>query len=1012
MVNDNLNDDLNDREDLIRATKTIIQLYTDKAHFVYELLQNAEDCKATKVNFTMFPDRLEVLHNGEPFTQDNLTSIRSVAKTTKVEEVNAIGKFGVGFKSVFGICKTVILICEPNHYKVQKSDYLHSFAYKIENFRYLSQLEKSGTLDINLPNEYTTKYIFPFCVDEDFSGYKTMETLHESLSKRLRKLGTSVLLFMKNIEEISYSVGGIRDEWDCKGSYLLEKNKIGENSFKITGIGENDTDDISYLMYSRSTRYNKDVNIAFACEWNKNDIPDFSAAPEKHICVYFPTDTPSNVNFVVQAPYGTTPNRGGIPDTNENIYLNNELAALLRDAILDIRDRKWLTLKFLNFLPLNRDKDYGLLQILHDKMVKLINEERLLHTTNERDYVSKENAYIVRGKEIADLFSDEKLCVLVGNQNAQWLPTYFTDKAIELAELHSILTKQFSVREIEASNLPALLRENAEFLKRVDNEWLVTFYKYLLENQRGMLGAKQEFATVPIIKTKSGEFVEAYAYDKSTRIWKPEVFIFPKNANKVIKGFNFVDEFVVEHCREFLNKMEISEPDEYNYIIAELKNKYDDEVISDEDGVSQLKRAIKCLREEKYQNAIEEFNNRLFLKCVSINGNWNWATCVLKKLYRKNDRRTGVSIIEYFSGTKCEIGVIDEEFYIQNGITPEDLNMLNKLGIKDTVINFGGDSWDDGAQCWNYGDFKRWLNFDYLEDVLNCINSGDKNKSKLLFIMLKKVEDYLKGIYLRGAYRRDRYSGESVIVERIKDKKWLYHNAGNLVRSCDITRNELDVNLYGDVDRYSKLYDILEFKKDNTDVVIELLKDLSEEQRRKILEYLTPRVGEENYDSEDIMANNNDELPTENIPTDINKFTENIIKAFNDAMFVEFAYVTKARSERVSGGGDRVNIEYRYDGFCQKCRSFKGHWEIAEMFLNLNPRKELEQMYLSLCPNCAAEYRQLRNDPAIMENFKQELLNSEYGASEVKLTDNINMYFTQKHLAEIKIILTEMEKSQ
>ncbi|WP_461248283.1 hypothetical protein, partial [Treponema sp. R6D11] len=142
-----------------------------------------------------------------------------------------------------------------------------------------------------------------------------MEILHEGISKRLKKLGTSVLLFMKNIEEISYSVSEISDELDCNGSYLLEKKKIGEKCFKITGIGENVTDDVSYLMYLRPTSYNKDVNIAFACEWDKSGFPVFFPAPEKHICVYFPTDTPSNVKFVVQAPYGTTPNRGGIPNT-------------------------------------------------------------------------------------------------------------------------------------------------------------------------------------------------------------------------------------------------------------------------------------------------------------------------------------------------------------------------------------------------------------------------------------------------------------------------------------------------------------------------------------------------------------------------------------------------------------------------------------------------------------------------------------------------------------------------
>ena len=35
---------------LRRALERIIQLYTDKSHFVYELLQNAEDAEAKNIN--------------------------------------------------------------------------------------------------------------------------------------------------------------------------------------------------------------------------------------------------------------------------------------------------------------------------------------------------------------------------------------------------------------------------------------------------------------------------------------------------------------------------------------------------------------------------------------------------------------------------------------------------------------------------------------------------------------------------------------------------------------------------------------------------------------------------------------------------------------------------------------------------------------------------------------------------------------------------------------------------
>ncbi|MDR0926654.1 MAG: hypothetical protein LBO69_02675 [Ignavibacteria bacterium] len=39
-------------------------IYSDDAHFIYELLQNAEDVKATSVKFILKSDGLYFIHNG------------------------------------------------------------------------------------------------------------------------------------------------------------------------------------------------------------------------------------------------------------------------------------------------------------------------------------------------------------------------------------------------------------------------------------------------------------------------------------------------------------------------------------------------------------------------------------------------------------------------------------------------------------------------------------------------------------------------------------------------------------------------------------------------------------------------------------------------------------------------------------------------------------------------------------------------------------------------------------
>ncbi|MDA8321652.1 MAG: hypothetical protein M0030_17850, partial [Actinomycetota bacterium] len=77
------------------------QLYSDRSHFLFELIQNAEDAGATAMSFELFADRLQVRHDGRPFTADDVRAICGVGHGTKSGDLTKIGKFGIGFKSVY-----------------------------------------------------------------------------------------------------------------------------------------------------------------------------------------------------------------------------------------------------------------------------------------------------------------------------------------------------------------------------------------------------------------------------------------------------------------------------------------------------------------------------------------------------------------------------------------------------------------------------------------------------------------------------------------------------------------------------------------------------------------------------------------------------------------------------------------------------------------------------------------------------------------------------------------------
>ena len=75
--------------------RKIFTPYSDKTHFVYELIQNADDNESECIELQLYENELIVWNDGDEFLEEDVHSICSIGFSNK--DLTQIGTFGMGF---------------------------------------------------------------------------------------------------------------------------------------------------------------------------------------------------------------------------------------------------------------------------------------------------------------------------------------------------------------------------------------------------------------------------------------------------------------------------------------------------------------------------------------------------------------------------------------------------------------------------------------------------------------------------------------------------------------------------------------------------------------------------------------------------------------------------------------------------------------------------------------------------------------------------------------------------
>jgi hypothetical protein len=999
--------------------------YPDRAHFVYELLQNAEDAGATQVTFTLKQDCLVCEHDGlRAFTEADVTAITGIHNSTKDKILDRIGKFGVGFKSVFVYTQSPI---------VRSGE----FSFRIVEMI----LPEPIAPDPSIGNR--TRFEFPFD-----NHKKPPNEAFAEIAAGLNDLDETTLLFLSSLQAVRWKI-------DNGGSGEVLRHVHSDSHFEILKQSEGQTTASShFLKFDQSVPglSTHRVAVAFPLGFLTGVRQFDSAKPlaeqmkivpasQGRVAVFFTAaKETSGLLFHLHGPFVPELSRASIKETPANEPLFKQLAELCGQSLHKIKDLGLLTSEFLSVLPNPQDQIPPRYQSIRDAIIEEM-KSKPLTPTHDRRHASA-NRLIQAKASLKSLLSEDDIEFLVDYENDAplWaigatqrnnridnfldgleIQDWGIDKLIEtLQEKTTMGGRYISVAPYYVMGPD---EEFMRWLERKSPEWLQQFY-VLLHDETVQSGLLHSLKSLKIVRLSDGTFgVPAHCFFENDHtgdgLPTVDALVYSSGRSKPQQ----------EKAKKFLSDLGVRELGEAEEVELILNARYtkEAEIPADKIYLRDLKRFVALVRQQPEKA-------KLFASYyIFLGDDDQWHTpggIYLDHPYKQTD------LSAYYGrlGDDAECAALHAS-YKERGIK------LEQIGAFAQVVGARTNLKIENRDCrrnpkWDYlrsvgGDrYTSPVDRDFsIPKLSELLKTPSLELSRLVWrtlTALPSYPDYLQATYQRNQSWGARYA-DSMLVHELRNAAWVPQGDGRFVRPAEASRGALPEGF--PFDSGSKGLKAIQFgseaerlsaqKREKEDFAkIAGFSDANALERAKRFAALPEEEQERFFAEREAAAKS--AVPDRD-PANPQKRARNVAEQAENAPDKE----SEIRSRSVSLGREDVKAEaeqylrqhYRNaDGemTCQICKGplpFKlddgsEFFETVEFLPGL--KKRHHQNYLALCPNHSAMYRHANGSKEIVCNMVEDLTGNEL---EVILAQrDMTIYLSAVHVIDIKAVLAAEAK--